>query len=133
MWISIDELIAMIGEDRAQALSAAMGGKRIYVPAKPGKTHRLAAVIGFDGMALLCVECGGMSLAIPKSIRKLVKGKIIELLHQGKSREEIARECGVSSRYVWYLASLGVPSSYQSVSERGGGLVFSNSKESCQC
>lgn len=106
MWISIVELTALLGKDRALALSSAMGGVRVYVPAAPGKTHRLAAVIGLEGMASLCAACGGITLTIPKTSRVPVKEKIFTLLCQGRAYGEVARESGSTLRYVRHLASL---------------------------
>ena len=106
MWISIIELTALLGKDKALALSSAMGGIRIYVPATPGKAHRLAAVIGLEGMASLCAACGGMALTIPKTARESVKEKAFALLHQGKAHRDVAKECGSTLRYVRHLASL---------------------------
>lgn len=105
MWISKIELDALLGKDGAFALSSALGGDRIYVPMAPDSTHPLAAIIGLDGMAALCAACGGVGLSIPKTARKLLKEKILELLRCGKAHREVARECGATLRYVQRVAS----------------------------
>ncbi len=106
MWISMPELIRILGKDAALSMAAAMGGTRVYVPSKADEAHRLAEIVGLRGMRALCAEFCGMVITVPNARREALKEKAVTLLGQGKAPQEIVRECGVTLRYIRYLASL---------------------------
>lgn len=106
MWVSMPDLIAILGRDMAGTLCHAKGGVEIYVPYSASSSHSLARIVGLRGMMALCAEFKGQYITVPNGKREPYKERIYQLLRQGKTKQAIALECGVTERYVYHLASL---------------------------
>jgi len=107
MWVSLPELRAILGHDMADTLCIVRGGVKIYVPHNASVTHELARIVGLRGMMALCAEYKGEYITVPNGKREPHKERVYQLLRQGKSRRAIAQECGVTERYVYYVACMG--------------------------
>lgn len=106
-WVSVDELMEIMGRETALVLCRTYGGIEVYIPAKPGPDHRLAPVVGMEALRALADYAGGWHVELPNLRRpKSAKEKILTMLDQGKTHEEIALECKVSTRWVRRLASM---------------------------
>jgi transposase-like protein len=57
-------------------------------------------------LTLLCAYAGGTYVCVPNRRRSpAIKRRIIELLTEGASPEEIARDCECTERYVFAVAA----------------------------
>lgn len=106
MWISMPELTAILGKDAARTLARHLGGVQTYVPAEPSAAHQLAKIVGVRGMAALCSEFKGEYITVPNEKREPHKTEVDRLLKQGMSKRAVALACGVTERYVYYVAAL---------------------------
>lgn len=100
------ELSGLLGNDAAMAIARSLGGVEVYVPARPDTGHKLARLVGSGGMKALCEAYGGIAVIMPNVKHSSRKERILSLLGKGKTRREIAETCGVTERYVYYLAAL---------------------------
>lgn len=105
MWVSLPELEDMLGKDMAKTLTICVGGVEMYVPVQADAAHLLGRTVGLRGMQALCAAYGGRRITVPNGKREPYKHKIMQLLEQGKTRQAIAQECGVTERYVYHVAS----------------------------
>jgi len=90
---------ALIGDEEFRALCAKFRGQRLYVPAKMGAHHPIAAVIGHTAAKKLAREFGGErleELPRPFSRRRL----IAELKRKKLTVEQIRQQAGCSRRRV---------------------------------
>ena len=107
MWVSMWELESVLGRDMAKTLSRYRGGVEMYIPESSWHGAELKKIVGELGMIALVRQYGGKKITIPNGRREPQKGKILRLLKvPGKSRAEIAVECGVTERYVYMLGGL---------------------------
>ncbi|MCL1939555.1 MAG: RNA helicase [Desulfovibrionaceae bacterium] len=107
MWVSMPDLIEILGRDMANTLCVTRGGVEIYVPHNPSSVHDLARIVGLRGMEALCAEFKGQYIIVPNGKREPHKERVHQLLSQGKTKRDIALECGVTERYVYYVAGMG--------------------------
>lgn len=106
IWVSFPDLQDCIGKEKAEELCKRFGGLAPYLPARPRKTHALAAVIGIPALRQLAANFGGYHVALPNLRRPVsAKAKVWELLEQGWKHAAIAEECGVTERWVRTLAA----------------------------
>lgn len=106
MWISMPELSGLLGSDTAMAIAKSLGGVEVYIPTRSDAEHKLARIAGTGGMKALCEAYGGIAVIMPNVKHSSRKERILSLLGKGKTRREIAEICGVTERYVYYLAAL---------------------------
>lgn len=104
---SLRSIAKSIGVDGALLLSERIGGLEYYIPHHSTDNHPLALLLGPERFRLLRQSHGGKRLAIPRDVNAhLSKGKILSLLEQGWHPRKIARECGVTQRYVRRVSEL---------------------------
>jgi hypothetical protein len=105
MWVSLPELEAIIGTDGAKRLCVMSGGVPIHIPSQPRGADLLTRALGMPTARALAAIFGGNTITVPNGNREEPhKGRILRLLSEGKSKSEIALECGVTLRYVFKLA-----------------------------
>lgn len=105
LWVSMAELVSLIGDGPARKLSRMYGGVRVYVPSQPHPEHALAAVLGMPAFTALCLAFGGENVFPPNGKKPDPhKEKLIRLLEEGKNPREAALACGVTERYARRLA-----------------------------
>lgn len=95
----IDEAARLIGPEAYRKLLAALGGRRIFVPAKAGQDHFLTQAIGQEAADKLCGRFSGDSLDLPSGARR--RALIRQALAAGVSKVDIAKTYFVSERYVY--------------------------------
>jgi hypothetical protein len=101
VWLSEAKCIELFGEEKARDFLRHFGGSELHVPVRPTKNHPIAQVVRIIGMAVLCREYGGCRIDIPNPPRQEgKKARILELVEQGVSTPEIAKQAGVTTRYV---------------------------------
>lgn len=101
MWLSEHACRKLLGPEKALLFFQEFGGSRLYIPVKPSKTHKIAWLIGFIGMAALCRVYGGDMIFIANAARQgAKKTRILDLIRQGLPLREIAKQTGVTERYV---------------------------------
>ncbi|WKE49060.1 hypothetical protein [Gluconobacter oxydans] len=65
---NLDEIADVIGVEKACLLARKLpkrGGRVwLYIPAKPDRESIISEIIGYDGMALLCSELGGLQITL---------------------------------------------------------------------
>jgi len=93
-------LVEIIGREPALLLAENYGGVSEYIPRTATADHKIAKLIGMQGMQELCSLYGGSELTIPRGVYlDPLKPQIKEM--QGKvSGKEIARKLKCSERYV---------------------------------
>lgn len=104
MWVSYHVLRTLLGKNVADALCKAKGGVPFYVPMHVNSNHELVQVIGPHGLAALCSRFRGEQITIPSG--RVRKEAVITALEEGKSKRQVARECGVSLRWVCKVADM---------------------------
>jgi hypothetical protein len=107
----LGSLITALGEDAAFKLIEARGGVRVYIPQeatrdrKIAAAHKLADVIGEEGIVALSKMFGGLTIAIP--VARLWRMRVYR--DRGHSQPEIARMVGCCEDTVWRsLRSMGM-------------------------
>ncbi len=101
----LQELADTLGREPALVLAENFGGVSDYIPQKPRADHKIAKVIGMERMAVLCEVYGGVWMTIPRGVNLDPKKPQIEKLLGEKSHRQIARDLGVSERYVRLVAN----------------------------
>jgi len=101
------EIAAVAGEAAAFAISARVGGTRVYIPAKADEDHWLTEAVGPQAAAKICATLGGDRHVIPlaaggayPSMRREIARHVHKLDQAGKSSAEIARAVGLTQRAV---------------------------------
>lgn len=107
IWLSESELERLIGLKNAKKFINKYGGQRIYIPSKSHDTHKLARLVGVQGMSALCASYPSQYIELPSTKKfQRAKDRILTLLEKGEhSKVEIAIKVGVSIRYVEQVAS----------------------------
>lgn len=103
MWIYETSLVALLGADMAETLCMCKGGVEFYVPKQARPEHELAKIVGLKGMQALCASYKGNFITVPSP--GVQKTRVLKLLDEGRPKAVIARECGVTERYVYMLAN----------------------------
>jgi len=101
----LKELAATIGREPALVLAEEIGGVSEYIPQKAIAGHKLARLLGMERMSVLCSVYGGMHLTIPRGVNLDPKKPQIKQLLGQQSHRSIARQLGVSERYVRMVAN----------------------------
>lgn len=102
--ISMFELVEVIGQVAAYTLCKRWGGVGVYVPQDPSK-GQIPEAIGSQAARKLSGTYGGNTLYLPNEVSKPKpkKGRIIELLMQGKPPRQIALQMNVTEQWVRIL------------------------------
>ena len=101
-WVSKPELVEVIGEQATEKLLRSMGGQTVYVP----KCSDLIASIGSPAIKALCGQFAGMTLALPVQAGSSRKERVIQLLASGMRPAAVAREVGVTERWVRMIKAI---------------------------
>ncbi|MFW5499609.1 MULTISPECIES: RNA helicase [unclassified Maridesulfovibrio] len=110
----LQELADTIGREPALVLAEELGGVSEYIPQTAKPSHKLAKLLGMERMGILCETYGGMWMTIPRGVNLDPKKPQIQKMLGQKSGRDIARELGVSERYVRRVAN-EAPKSEQSM------------------
>ncbi len=89
----------IVGATAAIALAEALGGTRIYVPARMKDSHRLAKIAGIEAARALSQACKGSCIRVPLE-------RDLRALHyraQGFGHARIARRLGLTENGVQSL------------------------------
>jgi Response regulator containing a CheY-like receiver domain and an HTH DNA-binding domain len=106
LWITYDNLVAIVGSEASLLLVGALGGLDLWVPEKPGETHMLTRVMGADAAKKLCAAYGGSEIMVPNGRKRPSRAReVLDLLQKGESAPRIAVKLGITVRYVRHLAA----------------------------
>lgn len=101
---SMRRLVMAIGETAALKLVERYPGIAIKVPMRARPEHPLCDLLGPVAFAKLVQEAGKEVLLIPNfAVRKLRHQRVRQLLVEGKTRAEIARDLSYSERHVYNI------------------------------
>ena len=97
-------LVAAIGETATLKLVERYPGIAIKVPMRARPEHALYDILGAVAFGKLVQEAGKEVLLIPNfAVRKLRHQRVRQLLSEGKTRAEIARDLCYSERHVYNI------------------------------
>ena len=106
LWVTYDNLIAIVGSEAALRLAGALGGLDLWVPEKLDETHELARVMGLTAAKKLCAAYGGGEIMTPSGRKRPSRAREVhDLLQRGESAPRIAVKLGITVRYVRHLAA----------------------------
>ena len=95
-YISLATLQDLFGSDRAELIVERVGGSSVCVPAE----HDLLKALGPELFAEMVHHFGGREVDLPNPPRDTKKAKVITLLEQGVSVNEITRRLNVTVTWV---------------------------------
>lgn len=108
--LTIEMVAAELGDELAHRLEYHFAGTRIYIPSEPHENHILVRMLGRGAAEKLGAKFGGDAIDIPnRSRRERRIARIRELAGQGMIRSAIAREVGVTERYVYDVIAAASP------------------------
>lgn len=101
-------LAEIVGVEGVLKLSRVYGGRRLYVPANPGPSHRLSKLLGHDRAIALAREFGGLRTEnpVPRAFlffRRQVYRRMLEDLAAGETQAQVARRFGTTQQFVSLL------------------------------
>lgn len=101
------ELVEIVGEIATVRLCAAFGGLRVPIPYSPTPVSHIAKAIGIEGARKLSARWGGCEVYIPQppERRRRIAGRRQAIARADGSTAEVAREFGVSQRWVEMVRS----------------------------
>jgi hypothetical protein len=99
------DIVALIGEDKANLLFYARGGEQVYIPAVPSLTadHWLVKAVGLEAASALSTAYQGLHLILPlsgKGLFSAIKKRANSAIQEGMSNNEIVRSTGLSIRTI---------------------------------
>jgi hypothetical protein len=101
------EIASVAGEAAALAISARVGGTRVYIPAHAGDDHWLVDTVGREAADKITALLHGDRYEIPtlgvgayRGFRMAIARRVHDLDKAGKSAPQIAREAGLTQRAV---------------------------------
>jgi hypothetical protein len=110
----LQEIAEVAGEAAALKIAAQYGGKRVYIPARPGPDdHWLTALVGIEAATRLCTHFAvdrrrGAQIEIPlhatgtyRQFLRSLSRQMHELNEAGLSSSEIAGRLGLTQRTVF--------------------------------
>lgn len=100
-----DELEGLIGTEGLRELSAARGGRRLYVPMSVRPGHWLAERLGPEAAERLAFQYGGCRISIPALSRSQRNDDIRRWRSLGYGAAEIAERFSLSERQVYNILS----------------------------
>lgn len=98
LWVQIR---AAIGADAAARLSAAHGGRRLYIPQAPGPHNVITVAIGADAAQILGAKFASATVDVPLAAG--VRARILDLSRQGVQVSRIAEMLRCTERHVYYV------------------------------
>jgi Xaa-Pro aminopeptidase len=104
---TIQEIVEVVGLESALKLVDAYGGTRVWFPERPEPDHHLVKALG-DAAYALCERFALEWLDIAKcqrALRAVRDAAIVEMLRQGHTQAEVAREVGLTWRQVANIAA----------------------------
>lgn len=96
---AMERIAELVGEEAANTLAVAFGGRRLYIPHQPGEAHPISAAIGLDAARRLAAREGGEYLEMPLSASK--RARIIALRGAGMTIEAVRKTIGCTRRHVF--------------------------------
>jgi len=113
--ISYSDLVSLIGEAKALALSKDRGGRALYIPSpdRLGPTSPVVVLVGVDAATILARRYGGADIDVPLGPGR--RARIWELREGGRSVAAIAGEMRCTERTVYNIlagprpSALGAP------------------------
>lgn len=101
------EIASVAGEAAALAISARVGGTRVYIPTHAPDDHWLVESVGREAADKVCARLAGDRYDVPtlgvgayRRFRLAVAKHVHDLDKAGKSAREIARAAGLTQRAV---------------------------------
>ena len=91
----IEEVAQVIGQANLLELCKRLGGTKIYVPAKIGHNHPIAAAIGLKAAAMLADHYYGTQIDLPKAHAR--RERALEL---AKSGQRTVAEAALATDYT---------------------------------
>lgn len=98
---SIEGLTELIGGEALRKLSNELGGRRVYVPARPGEHHFLTVIVGQAAADQLADAFGGAQLCVP--LNRARQAEILELDARKWTRAAIAKKMDLSERRIYQV------------------------------
>jgi hypothetical protein len=98
---SFDGVCELIGVEAAVKISAACGGRRIYIPVSPSRDSALSRLIGHQSAQKMAFVYGGQRWDVPLTMGK--KARIADMVRRGFSAPAIAEQLSCSERYVYRI------------------------------
>ena len=99
-----DELLELLGPEGLAALSAARGGRRVYIPRMITPAHWLVEAVGLEAAKLLVFHFGGCRICVPRKPPPEARDACVrELRRAGRSVAKIASYTGLSERWVYKI------------------------------
>lgn len=106
LWVTYDNLSAVVGSEAAINLARARGGLDVWVPETLEKTHDLVKIMGTHAAKKLCNAYGGSEITVSSRRKKESRQREVrDLIEKGHSATHIAMTLGITIRYVRYLAA----------------------------
>jgi len=99
--VSRYKIDSIMGEEAAEAFIVRFGGQLWSCPKRPSET--LVDCVGVAAALAFCKHFGGENLSLPVMSKPSLKEKIIPLLEQGLSQNEIAKMLKCHWRTVAYV------------------------------
>ncbi len=98
----IEELAQVIGPANLLALCKALGGTKVYIPARIGHNNPIAVAIGMKAAALLADHYNGLQIDLPKAHAR--RARVLDLAKSGAMTiAEAALACDYTERRVYQL------------------------------
>jgi hypothetical protein len=96
----LSEIAQLVGVEAALVIARRFGGRRLYIPRRPGDGHKIVRCIGREGARRLGAALGGEGFIIPcaRSYLRWLDARALRIL--GLSNAEIAERIGVNERHV---------------------------------
>lgn len=98
---TLGSLTSLLGDEAVQKLSAAFGGRRIYVPLRLGESHPLAVAAGLEAAQQLAAHFAGSTLTLP--ITPARRQEVIDLDAAGWTKAAIAAKVRMTERRVYQI------------------------------
>ena len=99
-----DELLELLGPEGLAALSAARGGRRVYIPRMITPAHWLVGAVGLEAAKRLVFQFGGCRICVPRKPPPESRDACVrELRRAGRSVAVIASYTGLSERQVYRI------------------------------
>lgn len=106
LWVTYDNLSAIVGSEAAFKLAMTSGGIELWVPEALNTTHDLARIMGLHAAKRLCSAYGGSAITVPSRRKRESRAREVRaMLEKGESASHIAVKLGITVRYVRHLAA----------------------------
>lgn len=128
---SVLQMIELLGEDAAAAVTAALPGQRVYVPQSLPDQHVLIDRLGRELAAAIVTHYGGEFLTVPACMRQHQAERDEQILADraaGESVTILAARYGLTERGVYYILKNrgGVPRPSRAVRDEKTLDLFSD-------